>query len=205
MRGTGSYTFGGLAGGLAFLPFLWMQMPIVGIIVGIIVGFIVYKIVWFIGGAFDKGVDTLLYGKDRSIRDELLPKHIFFETHISKDKIGANFAQAFPSETKAIEWKPSWICGRGKESLLFACGVQYLSEVDNDTPMTVAVISFENGDDSKTKARFHFVKYTTNATGALVYPEESAPFAKQMAELVDRVKEVFLRLDRGCIISESVE
>ena len=196
MRLTGAYQAGAIGAILTVLYFGFTFNWVVGLILGTVLGFAAYKVWLFIEDLFIKGTNTALYSRSRPLVEEMLATAYSFDTSADKEEIIANFLHKYPEETPYFGFKDEWACARGNDSLFFITGVRSLADRESKAPMCIAQLSFQPSETGRTTASFGFCKYQA-------FDNASAPFSKQMAELVRTVKDTFIRIDADCIINEN--
>jgi hypothetical protein len=183
-------------------------MDIMGFIIAAVVilaiGYPFYKILNKARRAADKGVNKLIHGESRQSAQELLATNLVFETSADREKIVTHFFNIYPVERKALELKENWICDRrtdGKgDDLTFVIGVRAFEYVDTNSqiPITAARLRFDTTPSGMTKAAFGFVLRIAEDKGLMGAP----PHLKNMAELLEAVKDGFMQLDASCKITE---
>ena len=175
-------------------------MEIIGIIVVFGIGFVIWKVLNTAKRGAERDLNKMVYAESHKSVADMLDTTITFEAMADKEKIISNFLADFPAEAPALSLNTPWICSRatdkGTDGLYFVIGVRAFHFVENATvPVTMAKLSFE-ASGGTTRASFAFVERTVRNTG-------TAPFAKQMEELVGIIKDTFMHFDGNCKITEA--
>ena len=189
MRTTAPIYFAIIAGAIAII-FLGITFDnwIIASIVGIVVAAVVYKLAGSLESGLHNAERNLLHGGNIDTVQEMLDTTIVFETKANREAVISELMNEYPTTRDKWALKQDWICQRINDDrgdyLVFAIGVVAFEWVRSDStvPITMAKLDFQATPSGAIKATFSFVmRVTPNAMGV--------PHAKNMAELVERIKD----------------
>lgn len=176
---------------------------IAGIISGLIFGYATFMVVSLIEGTIFVGAaikHRLSMTDEEKKQLEMVSVITLFHATVEKEDVVSHFCNIYPSERKgALGWICKRVTDEAGDDLCFAIGVSSFEDVReySPIPMTLANINFYDAPQGMTLAAFSFsVHASTETVGSLL--GKGFVHGKEMTELVESVRNSFIKLDPGC-------